>query len=394
MNEVPIGIRRTEDGQALRQKSTDPALVLDRVSPAIEGYFRLPAVWIGDEPPQESVLNLDAQVHHEFVLTATLKCGVEVRVQRDGTFWFDFATWPLAPQVEIPGFRLPDPSGPYRVPRLTEQAEERAEDYAVVRAKVMNVHQACLTSSETIVARRSAMMGFPVTAWNTEKAISWRGLPGYRDRIEDLHALARNILNNSYGIQRDRPLPRRVIELDVVEHSLCLLDRVLLLGDLKLIQLFETIFMAACRSRDKRFGEALTLGWNVCEQIVFQMWNKFLDETNGKCNGNRVSRERRNKLTGRDYTASTVVEILELIGVLDQQTYRNLDVCRRARNAWTHELKTPKENEVHTCIRTGQDLMLRHFGVQLHLQAGGSGGVPQWPVWMWEQVLREGRGSR
>lgn len=197
MTKAPIGIRRPEDEQALRKKTTDPALVLDTVSPAIEGYFRLPAVWIGSEPPQELVLNLNPQTHHELVLTVNLKCGVEARVQRDGTFWFDFMNWPLAPQVEIPGYRRPDPTGLCQVPRCHYEAEEQAEVYAIVRAMVMNVHQACLTSSETIVANRSAMMGFPVTAWNTEKAISWRGLRNYHDDQEDIHALARNVLNNS-----------------------------------------------------------------------------------------------------------------------------------------------------------------------------------------------------
>jgi hypothetical protein len=42
-----------------------------------------------------------------------------------------------------------------------------AEGFAVLRAQVMNVHQACLTTAEVVVKRGSGIMGFPVTAWNT-----------------------------------------------------------------------------------------------------------------------------------------------------------------------------------------------------------------------------------
>ena len=389
-----MGIRRPEDEEALRQKSTDPALVLDRVSPSIEGYFRLPAVWIGNEPIQETILKLNEQVHDEFVLTTKLECGIETRVQRDGTFWFDFTTWPFAPQVEIPGYRIPDPKEPYRPSHSHIKAVKQAEDNAVLRAKVMNVHQACLTSSETIVANRSAAMGYPVTAWNTEKAFCWFGLRNYSDDTEDLHALARNLLNNSYGIHRDQPLSRRVIELEVVEQSLSMLDRILSLEDTGLLELVETIFIAACRNRDKRFGEALTLSWSVCEQIVYQIWKNFLNEGAEQHTSNRISKERRKKLTGRDYTASIVVEFLELIGVLDKQTYQNLNRCRRSRNKWAHELDAPNEDEANTCIRTAQDLLLQHFGVQFYLQPGGRGGVPMLNRWVYDQIVQNERTPR
>ena len=176
-----------------------------------------------------------------------------------------------------------------------------------------------------------------------------------------------------------------------MKHSLCLLDQILSFENPNLIQLVEAIFLAACRCRDKRFGEALTLSWSICEQILYQLWKKFLNEANERESSSRISKNRRQKLIGRDYTASIIVEILELIEVLDQQTYRSLDACRRARNGWIHELKTPKQNQVEVCVRMAQDLLFKYFGVKLYLQTGGRGGVPSWNRWLWDQIAREER---
>lgn len=392
VSDFQLAVRLPEDEQLLQGRSDDPALTPDRVSPAIEGYFRIPAIWVGEAPDPLTVRRLNPEVHHEIILRRTMRCGIEIRVQRDGMFWFDFAKWPLAPQVTIPGYRILDPGKPYRPPPASQKAEELAESFAVLRAQVMNVHQAAFTSSESIVKRRSAGMGFPVTAWSTDKAISWRGLHSYHDDVEDLHALGRNILNNSHGVNRTRPLGRRVIETEVVEHSIDLLDGVLAKSDVAVIQMVEALYMAACRNRDKRFGEALTLAWSVCEQAIFAKWRGHIDSLRSPVDATRMPKDRKEKLLGRDYTSSVVLETLEFLGILDGETYRMLDICRRARNKWAHQLRTPKESESQLCVRTAQKLIGQTFGIPLHLQQGGRGGVPQWPLWMWAEVAAsEGR---
>lgn len=391
MEEPPWGYRRPEDEHLFTQSTNNPSIVPDRVSPAVEGYFRIPAVWIGDAPDPDTVRALNPSVHHAVVLKKNLRCGIEARVRRDGTFLFDFSSWPLAPIIVIRGFRIPDPHKSYRRPREHSREEEKAEAYAVLRAQVMNVHQACLTTSESVVKRRSAMMGFPVTAWNTHKAITFDTPPSYVDDTEDIHALAQNVLNNKDRVPGQHPLPRRVLELEVVEHSLNLLDGILATDAAVLVQIVEAAYIAACRQRDKRFGEAVTLAWGVCEQLISSAWKKLLEDT--KTNGNvdnRMPKDRRHKLTGRDYTASVMVEMLEINGRIDHDLYRLLEVARKARNKWAHEMRVPKESEVHFCMQAVESL-LRHIArVHLSLQSGGRGGVPQWPVWMWEQVKAQG----
>ena len=250
----------------------------------------------------------------------------------------------------------------------------------------MNAHQACLATSESVVKRRSAGMGVPVTAWNTHKAISFDTPPAYNDDTEDSHALAHNVLNNKDQVPCQQPLPRRVLELEVVEHSFELLDHILLCGDSTLIQMVEAAYIATSRWGEKRFGEAVVLAWGVCEQLISSAWSKILEDTkSGEKEPRRMPNDRKNKLSGRDYTASVMVEMLEINGRIDWELYRLLEIARKARNNWAHKMRSPKNSEAIICIRAVETLLWQNRGVHLSLQFGRRGGVPQWPIWMWEQ---------
>jgi hypothetical protein len=387
MKKPPRTHRRPRDEPLFTQPSNDPTIVPDGFSPTVEGYFRIPAVWIGDAPDPDTVLILNPPVHHEVVLKKTLRCGIEARVQRDGTFLFDFASWPLAPTIVVPGYRMSDAQP---IPQEHGSAEDRAEAYAIIRAQVMNAHQACMTTAERVVKNRSAMMGLPMTVANTHKAIGLDTPHSSYDDIEDIHALARNVLNNKDQVHRPHPLPRRVLELDVVEYSLDLLDSILTPGDVILIQMIEAIYIAACRKRDKRFGEAAILAWGVCEQLISSAWTKLLDDT--KASGgpvHRVPKERRKKLTGRDYTASVMVEILEITGRIDHDLYRLLETARKTRNDWAHGLIAPKETETDKCILAAVSLLRQLREIDLLLQSGGRPGVTRWHVWLREQKAQQ-----
>lgn len=391
VEDAPIGYRDPEDVAQYQQPPHDRRVIPDTVSASIEGYFRFPAIWVGEKPEATSVLTLNPAVHHEIVYEAPLNCGIHVRATRDGHFLFDFSKWPIAPQITIPGYTRPSENGPCSVPRFHSEAEDQAELYAVVRAQVMNAHQACLTTAERVVKQRGAGMGFPVTAWSTEKAITFRLPTSYHEDIEDMHALARNVLNNSVGVPRTQPLSRRVIELDVVAYSFKLLDQILSHPETRLVQLVETIYIAACRSREKRFGEAITLSWGVCEQLTSVVWKGIIDSRRTG-SSDEMNKERVKKLTGRDFTASIVLETLELMGKIEHDLFRRLNIVRHARNKWAHELVPPKESQIGVAIRAAEQLLAQVSGVNLMLQPGGRGGVPQWAVFINEQVRkREGR---
>ncbi len=382
MDNPPQAYRSPEDEPLFKKPTDDPSIQPDRVSPAVEGYFRIPAVWIGEEPDPESVSILNPEIHHTVVFKMILNCGIEVRVQRDGTFLFDFSSWPLAPLVTIPGYRIPNPQNPYRMPLETSKAENEAENYAVLRAQVMNVHQACLTTSEKAVKKRSAAMGLPVTSWNTLKALTFDTALSYRDDIEDIRALARNALNNKDQVQRIRPFPRRVLEKEVIEHSFKLLDQILSLEDAPLIQWIEAAYIAACRYTEKRFGETVVLAWSVCEQLLSLAWDTLQDDIKI---ANRMPPKRKKKLEGRDYTASVIIELLEMNNRLDHDLYKLLEDVRKSRNDWAHRMRVPEKNDAIKAVRAVEGLFWNVKKIRLSLSFGGRGGVPQWNKWIWDQ---------
>ena len=385
MDKPPTAYRSKADEHLFSLQTEDPAIVLDRVSPPVEGYFRIPAIWVGEAPDPQSVLVLNRKVHHSAVFDSTLSCGVRALVQLDGTFLFDFSSWPLAPQILIPGYRIPNPDKPYRPPKATYEAEEKAENYAVIRAQVMNVHQACLTSAERILKGRGAEMGFPVTSWNTEKEFIIDRISAYRDDGTDMRAFARNVLNNSYQITRDQPFSRRTLEVEVVEYSMKMLDEILSREDNALIDLIDMAYMAASRYVEKRFGEAVVLSWAVCEQILSSIWNEHQIEIESN---DRMTRTRRKKLLGRDYTVSVMVEVLEMNRKISYDAYVLLEQVRKVRNKWVHDMQAPDELNVRKAISAVEILFREYKDINLSFGSGPPGGVPQLNMWAWKQISK------
>ena len=140
--------------------------------------------------------------------------------------------------------------------------------------------------------------------------------------------------------------------------------------------------MAASRAVEKRFGESVVLGWTVCEQLVSIAWERLLNGRRTASAANMMTGKRIEKLTGRDYTASVMTEVLELSGVLSADVYAWLETGRKARNAWAHAMRTPETGDVHACVSAARALFKQLLGIDLLLQTGGRGGVPQWPIWM------------
>ena len=315
-----------------------------------------------------------------------MKSGIRVRVQRDGLFLFDFETWPLAPITIVPGYIRP--KNPYIPPSAHTSAAAAVQDRAALRAQVMNVHQACITTAEHLVARRAAAMGFPVTSWNTFKTFDINSSPTYQDDTEDIRALAHNVLNRVYPSQVQ--LHRRTIELPVVQRSLDLLDEILLRNDRAIIELVDAAYMAACRAVEHRLGECIAVGWTACEQLITLAWKRLLSGIHQeRPTGEGIAKSRREKLLGRDYTASVMVEMLELQGVLPHKLYVALEAVRKARNGWAHEMRLPTSSDIRNCQVALQDTLRLVEGIPLQLQFGFRGTGAPWPLHMWEEFKRK-----
>lgn len=95
MEEAPRGVRLAEEEAIYRSKSAEPSIQLDMISPAVEGYFRIPAIWVGEEPAPETAKALNPSIHHQIVLKRTLKAGIESGFRGMGCSYLTSGTIPL-----------------------------------------------------------------------------------------------------------------------------------------------------------------------------------------------------------------------------------------------------------------------------------------------------------
>ena len=226
-------------------------------------------------------------------------------------------------------------------------------------------------------------MGLPLTPGDVLKGLTFDQCVRYRDSA-DAWSLARNALNNRLKVGRQPSFPRHVLESEVINYSLDLLDRILIAEGPALIQMSEAAYLAGCRYAEGRLGEAVTLAWGVCEQLISTAWGRLLDEAAG---AGRMSNKRRKRLEERDYTVSIRTEFLEFGMQIEHDLYQHVEEARRARNRWAHKMQEPNNSEVLHSIRAVEGLFQKIHGIRLSLSlTGPSPGVPEWNRWVWEAV--------
>jgi hypothetical protein len=98
-----------------------------------------------------------------------------------------------------------------------------------------------------------------------------------------------------------------------------------------------------------------------------------------------ISSDRRKKLLGRDYTASVMVEMLDLHGKLSGPLYKNLETARKARNNWAHDMDAPSISDVSACQQAIKELLARK-GIHLSLQPGFRNAGACWPLSIFHEV--------
>ena len=140
----------------------------------------------------------------------------------------------------------------------------------------------------------------------------------------------------------------------------------------------DLLFVGAHRSIEKRFGESVVLSWTVCEQLINIAWTRLLDSNAIDGEVRRINKDRRKKLQGRDYTASVMSEFLELSRKISYSLFQRLEIARKARNDWAHNLKTPSQWAAYTSLDAAQELFRTLFDIPLSLQSGGGRGIRLW----------------
>jgi hypothetical protein len=107
------------------------------------------------------------------------------------------------------------------------------------------------------------------------------------------------------------------------------------------------------------FETSHTISWTITERCLNVLWNKYIDEQNAMRTVDKpfVNAERRQKLTGRDFAASVISEILSLSGDIEPALYIKLNKARKDRNDWLHKLKEMDKESSTTSLNLAAEML-------------------------------------
>jgi hypothetical protein len=115
------------------------------------------------------------------------------------------------------------------------------------------------------------------------------------------------------------------------------------------------------------YETSLILAWFITEGSISQLWEGHIDGLNCQYeNGQKkINRDRRDFLTGRDFTISLISNLLELWGILPNALFQDIDAVRGFRNKIVHKLKyTPNATDTQLAMRTAQSMIERIWKIR------------------------------
>jgi hypothetical protein len=107
-------------------------------------------------------------------------------------------------------------------------------------------------------------------------------------------------------------------------------------------QLLTLLYVASYQYQVHQFASSTINSWAIIEAIQNSFWEQLLGRLDSREGGHTlINKERRDSLTGRDYTASIISQTLSLCREYPDEWLDALNKIRKARNAFVHELKDP-----------------------------------------------------
>ena len=99
------------------------------------------------------------------------------------------------------------------------------------------------------------------------------------------------------------------------------------------------------------------------------LWLKLQDEIDVNSGGHtEINSARKRILAGRDYTSSVVSQVLSICEKIDDETLQRLNVARRKRNNFAHDLTHIGADDSGEAIRLATDMVTNMAGVTVTSQ--------------------------
>lgn len=159
---------------------------------------------------------------------------------------------------------------------------------------------------------------------------------------------------------------RDVISLDVIRQTAASFANVMAAPGLA-----KTLASFAKSLSEYKIGNyetSVVLSWFITEGALSHLWKTHVDSMNTDMaeGRKRINRERRDFLTGRDFTISMVSNLLELWGALPHAQFQDIDAVRGFRNKIVHSHGfAPGPNESQLAMKTAQAMINRLWRLRL-----------------------------
>lgn len=158
---------------------------------------------------------------------------------------------------------------------------------------------------------------------------------------------------------------RQVISIDVIRHASSMFAKVVASPGLE-----KTLASFAKSLSEYKVGNyetSVVLSWFITEAAISQLWRMHIDGLNCDLTDGRkrINRDRRDFLTGRDFSISLVSNLLELWGVLTNPQFQDIDAVRGFRNKIVHGYNfVPSPSEAQLAMKTAQSMIDRLWGLR------------------------------
>jgi hypothetical protein len=179
---------------------------------------------------------------------------------------------------------------------------------------------------------------------------------------------------SSVPIQNDPKITmRHVITLDVIQYAVAEFTKVIATSGLE--KTLSSFAKSLSEYKVGNYETSIILSWFITEAALSQLWKNHIDILNTDFLGGRkrINRDRKDFLTGRDFTISMILNLLELWGALPHAQFQDIDAVRGFRNKIVHNHNfAPGMKEAQLALNTAKAMVDRIWGLRFTPSLGYS----------------------
>lgn len=278
--------------------------------------------------------------------------GVPILARRDGFVIFDFEKSPEYAYA-------PMPTGPSAGPQQPGKSDMDAamarlqQNYR--RFEYMSAFLMALHSGMAETTKAGMPVQAPLNPVNYLKA--WNQGGTWKVTTPQGHAT------------EGANFPAEDLKLGVLDHAVRVMERSDGVFGKDGIKILALCLTAGHQYSLHQFESAHLIAWSVIEKQINKIWADLLGEIDEKNGGHtKISSKRRGTLTGRDYTASIITQMLSLHKKIDDDMLSQLDKARQTRNAFAHNLGSVTWHDAAWAIGAANQLITKVVGLVVSCQ--------------------------